>query len=67
MRYTRTERPVIADVEYDALEAGERPCGTTRPGTLGYQRCWRVSSHDGPHVSQDREAWTESTDQGSER
>lgn len=32
-------------------------CGRVRPGTLGYQRCWRIAEHEGPHVSQDRGAW----------
>ena len=62
VRYVRVDRPTISEDEWDALDAGKRPCGSTRPETLGYQRCWRVVGHDGPHVSQDREAWSVSTD-----
>ena len=33
-------------------------CNATRPGTLGYQRCWLPKHHDGhSHESQDGERW----------
>ena len=53
--------PAIPDHEYDALQAlgdalGGR-CGEVRPGTLGYQRCWRIDGHPGDHVSQDSRSW----------
>ncbi len=65
--YVRSERPTITEAEYDALDDGERPCGVTRPGTLGYQRCWRVQGHAPPHLAQDGEAWTVPTDSESGR
>lgn len=34
-----------------------RPCGTVRPGTLGYQRCVLPDGHDGPHKSQDSQRY----------
>lgn len=55
--YELAERPRITDDEFDALEAGGHPCITIRPDTLGYQRCWRIDQHDGPHLTQDGVAW----------
>lgn len=60
-RYTPTEKPAISDAEYAQLDAvATIPgalCGAIRPGTLGYQQCWRIASHEGAHVSQDDQAW----------
>ncbi|WP_079635482.1 hypothetical protein [Mycobacteroides abscessus] len=55
--YQRAQRPRISADEADALEAGGRACLAIRPDTLGYQRCWRIDHHDGPHLSQDGQAW----------
>lgn len=37
--------------------AEPRECGEVRPGTLGYQRCWRPRGHTGDHRAQDRGQW----------
>lgn len=55
--FVYVDKPRISDAEYDALEAGAAVCVEVRPGTLGYQLCWRIDDHPGPHVSQDGRAW----------
>lgn len=32
-------------------------CASIRPGTLGYQKCWKPEGHGGPHKSQDFREW----------
>ncbi len=59
--------PQLDEQELDAIGAAEeRPaglCGTVRPGTLGYQQCWRLPpGHRPPHISQDQQAWISSHD-----
>lgn len=64
-KYTRVDRPNILGDEWTALDNAEYSgkigavCGTVRPGTLGYQQCWRIAEHDDAHISQDRIAWLE--------
>ncbi|MDM2402056.1 hypothetical protein PP613_23265 [Mycobacteroides abscessus] len=59
--YQRAQRPRITDDEADALEAGAQACLAIRPDTLGHQSCWRIDHHDGPHLSQDGQAWRDIT------
>jgi hypothetical protein len=58
-----TTPPRINADELDALDNGAPACSTTRPGTLGHQRCWRMKGHDGAHKSQDREGWADGSAQ----
>ncbi len=57
--YELTDHPRITDKEAAALDDGGRVCLAIRPDTLGYQRCWRIDHHDGPHLSQDGQAWND--------
>lgn len=60
------DRPKLDDAELTAIGIAEdKPgglCGMIRPGTLGYQRCWRIREHRLPHISQDQQAWISSHD-----
>ena len=53
--------PSISDAEYEALEGlddySHERCRLIRPDTMGYQKCWRLANHDGPHRSGDNSAW----------
>ncbi|BBZ85191.1 hypothetical protein MABM_52290 (plasmid) [Mycobacteroides abscessus] len=55
--YRWATRPRITNEEAEAIDAGGRVCLEIRPDTLGYQSCWRIDQHDGPHLSRDGQAW----------
>lgn len=62
MTVTIVPRPTITPEESAAIDANETTpggiCNQVRPGTLGYQQCWRIDGHnDGIHLSQDGTAW----------
>lgn len=54
-----TDTPVT-DAELDRLDAGAPVCLEVRPGTLGFQLCWREDHHHGDHKSQDGQTWRSS-------
>ncbi|GAA4491991.1 hypothetical protein [Microbacterium panaciterrae] len=64
--FVLVDRPQLDEQELDAIGAAEEQpaglCGTVRPGTLGYQQCWRRPGHRPPHISQDQQAWISSHD-----
>lgn len=68
MTITIVPKPEITDQESEAISANETTpggiCNSTRPGTLGYQQCWRIKGHDdGIHLSQDGTAWTNTAEE----
>lgn len=48
----------VTDAELDRLDAGAPVCPEVRPGTLGFQLCWREDRHRGDHKSQDGQTWS---------
>lgn len=66
MTITIVPTPAITPEESEAIAANETTpggiCNRVRPGTLGYQQCWRITGHaDAAHISQDGAAWTDDT------
>ena len=55
---TPTDHGRVADDELDRLDAGAPVCLEVRPGTLGFQLCWREDHHPGNHKSQDGQTWS---------
>lgn len=47
----------VTDAELDWLDADAPACLEVRPGTLGFQLCWREDHHHGDHKSQDGQTW----------
>jgi hypothetical protein len=56
---TPTHRHSVTDAELDRLDAGAPVCLAVRPGTLGFQLCWREDHHRGDHKSQDGQTWSD--------
>lgn len=53
-----TRRGIVSEAERDRLDAGAPVCLDVRPGTLGFQLCWREDHHRGGHKSQDGQTWS---------
>jgi hypothetical protein len=53
-----TDRSMVTEAELDRLDAGAPVCVEVRPGTLGWQLCWREDHHRGDHKSQDGQTWS---------
>lgn len=56
---TTTTPGEVSEVERDRLDAGASVCLEVRPGTLGFQLCWREDRHHGDHKSQDGHTWSD--------
>jgi hypothetical protein len=52
----RTEK--VTEAERDRLESSAPVCLEVRPGTPGFQLCWREDHHRGDHKSQDGRTWS---------
>jgi hypothetical protein len=55
---TPTDHGRVTEAELDRLDAGAPVCLEVRPGTLGFQLCWREDHHRGDHKSQDGQTWS---------
>lgn len=55
---SHTHHGSVTDAERDRLDAGAPVCLQVRPGTLGFQLCWREDRHRGDHKSQDGQTWS---------
>ncbi|WP_088295421.1 hypothetical protein [Mycobacterium avium] len=53
-----TDLGTVSEAELDRLDAGAPVCLEVRPGTLGFQLCWREDHHRGDHKSQDGPTWS---------
>lgn len=54
-----TDPGQVTEAERDRLDAGAPVCLQVRPGTLGFQLCWREDHHHGDHKSQDGQTWSD--------
>ena len=54
-----TDPGQVTEAERDRLDAGAPVCLQLRPGTLGFQLCWREDHHHGDHKSQDGQSWSD--------
>ena len=55
---TPTDHDWVTDAERDRLDTDAPACLEVRPGTLGFQLCWREDHHRGRHTSQDGQTWS---------
>lgn len=53
-----TNHGKVTEAELDRLDAGAPVCLEVRPGTLGWQLCWREDRHRGDHKPQDGQTWS---------